>query len=173
MIIDFFGGSGGRSRIRTYDPLIKSQLLYQLSYAPARPEAVVCLGGEARNIRKESWNARDYFLARRDISGAVDFAYLEGFAMNDSTVIDEVLALFREQAALWTPMLDKSHPGWSDAVHTVKGAARGVGAFQLGDVCEAAEAGTKSLGDVRNALDAALMDIAAYAHERALRSLKG
>jgi hypothetical protein len=26
--------SGGRSRIRTYDPLIKSQLLYQLSYAP-------------------------------------------------------------------------------------------------------------------------------------------
>ena len=27
-------GSGGRSRIRTYDPLIKSQLLYQLSYAP-------------------------------------------------------------------------------------------------------------------------------------------
>ena len=28
------GGDGGRSRIRTYDPLIKSQLLYQLSYAP-------------------------------------------------------------------------------------------------------------------------------------------
>ncbi len=27
-------GFGGRSRIRTYDPLIKSQLLYQLSYAP-------------------------------------------------------------------------------------------------------------------------------------------
>ena len=25
---------GGRSRTRTYDPLIKSQLLYQLSYAP-------------------------------------------------------------------------------------------------------------------------------------------
>ena len=26
---------GGRTRIRTLDPLIKSQLLYQLSYAPA------------------------------------------------------------------------------------------------------------------------------------------
>jgi hypothetical protein len=25
---------GGRSRTRTYDPLIKSQLLYHLSYAP-------------------------------------------------------------------------------------------------------------------------------------------
>ncbi len=30
---------GGRSRIRTYDPLIKSQLLYQLSYAPAERSA--------------------------------------------------------------------------------------------------------------------------------------
>jgi hypothetical protein len=28
---------GGRTRIRTLDPLIKSQLLYQLSYAPDRP----------------------------------------------------------------------------------------------------------------------------------------
>jgi hypothetical protein len=26
---------GGRTRTRTLDPLIKSQLLYQLSYAPA------------------------------------------------------------------------------------------------------------------------------------------
>src|SRR3981081_920831 len=32
-------GHGGRSRARTYDPLIKSQLLYQLSYAPHWPEA--------------------------------------------------------------------------------------------------------------------------------------
>ncbi len=29
---------GGRTRARTWDPLIKSQLLYQLSYAPHRPE---------------------------------------------------------------------------------------------------------------------------------------
>jgi hypothetical protein len=27
---------GGRSRTRTYDPLIKSQLLYHLSYAPGQ-----------------------------------------------------------------------------------------------------------------------------------------
>ena len=31
-----FDFSGGRTRIRTLDPLIKSQLLYQLSYAPLR-----------------------------------------------------------------------------------------------------------------------------------------
>jgi hypothetical protein len=28
---------GGRTRTRTWDPLIKSQLLYQLSYAPGLP----------------------------------------------------------------------------------------------------------------------------------------
>jgi hypothetical protein len=28
---------GGRTRTRTWDPLIKSQLLYQLSYAPGMP----------------------------------------------------------------------------------------------------------------------------------------
>jgi chemotaxis protein histidine kinase CheA len=103
----------------------------------------------------------------------VDFAYLEGFAAGDFGVIDEVLALFREQAALWTPMLDPAHPGWKDAVHTVKGAARGVGAFALGEVCERCEAGEVGLDAVKSALDVALMDIAAYAHERALRSLKG
>ena len=29
-----FDSCGGRTRTRTWDPLIKSQLLYQLSYAP-------------------------------------------------------------------------------------------------------------------------------------------
>jgi hypothetical protein len=33
-MVDFVGG---RTRTRTWDPLIKSQLLYQLSYAPETP----------------------------------------------------------------------------------------------------------------------------------------
>jgi len=70
-------------------------------------------------------------------------------------------------------MLRPDQEGWRDAVHTLKGAARGVGANALGDVCEACEAqGAGGLPSVRNALDAALSDIAAYAHERALASLK-
>ena len=34
-----FDRIGGRTRARTWDPLIKSQLLYQLSYAPGMPPA--------------------------------------------------------------------------------------------------------------------------------------
>ncbi|HEY3797737.1 MAG TPA: Hpt domain-containing protein [Caulobacteraceae bacterium] len=112
-------------------------------------------------------------MARRDITGAVDFAYLEGFAAGDEAVVDEVLALFREQAAIWSAMLSPEHDGWRDAVHTIKGAARGVGAFALGDACEACEAaGPGALPRVLDAMQVALADIAAYAHERALVSLK-
>jgi HPt (histidine-containing phosphotransfer) domain-containing protein len=121
-------------------------------------------------------------MARRDLTGAVDFSYLEGYAANDQAVIDEVLALFREQAALWMRLMDPAAPGdtWRDAAHTIKGAALGVGAKDLAEACAAAEqaAGlgaverTLRLERVRNALDAALADIAAYAHEQALKSLR-
>ncbi len=113
-------------------------------------------------------------MSKRDLTGAVDFAYLERFALDDRQVIDEVLSLFREQAAIWAPMLDASVDGWRDAVHTIKGAARGVGAFALGEACDHAEAvGAGALPAVHAALDAAVFDVAAYAHEQALRSLRG
>ena len=112
-------------------------------------------------------------MARRDITGVVDFAHLESFAAGDTQLIDEVLGLFREQSAIWGAMLSPEHDGWRDAVHTLKGAARGIGAFELGNTCEACEAtGPSRLASVRDALDAALQDIAAYVHEGALRSLR-
>ena len=118
-------------------------------------------------------------MARRDITGAVDFSYLETYAAGDMAVVDEVLELFREQAAVWTPLLDVGAEGWGDAVHSLKGTSRGVGAFALADACQAAEApgideGARAarLAAVRDALDAALADIAAYAHERALQGLR-
>lgn len=113
-------------------------------------------------------------MARRDITGAVDFAYLEDYAAGDRGVIEEVLALFREQASIWSPMLDPQGEAWRDAVHTIKGAARGIGAFALGDVCERAELqGESGLDRVRTALDAALFDVAAYAHELELQRIRG
>ena len=113
-------------------------------------------------------------MARRDITGAVDFPYLEGFAAGDAGVIEEVLNLFREQAQIWSRMLEPGNAGWRDAVHTIKGAARGIGANALADTCERAEAsGEGALPAIHAALDAALLDIAAYQHEQMLRSLKG
>ena len=121
-------------------------------------------------------------MARRDLTGAVDFAHLERYAAGDQSLIDEVLGLFREQAEIWVRLLDPTEPAdaWRDAAHSLKGSALGIGAFALADECEAAEHSqstdvgerTVLLGYVRTALDAALSDIAAYAHERSLQSLK-
>lgn len=116
-------------------------------------------------------------MARRDLSGAVDFAYLETYAGNDDGVIEEVLNLFREQATLWSPMLDVRHSGWRDAAHTVKGAAAGIGARELAETCSSAEQSAPdlaapALSRVKDALDLALADVAAYQHERMLQSLR-
>ncbi len=112
-------------------------------------------------------------MARRDLTGAVDFAYLESYAADDLVVVQEVLELFRQQAGLWAPLLTPGGDGWRDAVHTIKGTARGIGARDLAQVCEEAEvAGEGRLAAVRDALDLALADVAAYVHELMLQSLK-
>jgi HPt (histidine-containing phosphotransfer) domain-containing protein len=121
-------------------------------------------------------------MARRDLTGAVDFAHLEAYAAHDGDVIDEVLAIFREQTTIWIRLLDPNGPEavWRDGAHTLKGASLGVGAFALAETCAEAEQGAALnagqravlLGRVHDALDAALADIAAYAHERALNGLK-
>jgi len=96
-------------------------------------------------------------------SQAVDFGYLETFAAGDRTVIFEVLALFLQQARRLKPSLDAGDPGWRDAVHTLKGSARGIGAHALGEVCARAESeGEGALPAVRAALGAAVAEIEAY-----------
>lgn len=117
-------------------------------------------------------------MARRDLSGAVDFGVLESMTGGDDTISDEVLGLFAQQAAMWEPMLDVREEGWRDAAHTIRGAAAGIGAGGLAQACQAAETAEKAdapplLERVRDALEVALGDVAAYRHELMLRSLKG
>jgi len=112
-------------------------------------------------------------VARRDLTGAVDFGYLETYAGGDYALVEEVLGIFRQQQAIWAPMLDASNVGWRDAVHTLKGSARGIGANALAVACEAAEEqGEGALPGVLDALDGAVADVAAYLHELALQSLR-
>jgi HPt (histidine-containing phosphotransfer) domain-containing protein len=117
-------------------------------------------------------------MARRDLSGAVDFAVLEATTGGDDGISEEVLGLFVQQAALWSPMLDVREEGWRDGVHTLRGAAAGIGAGALAAACAAAEAADKAeaaplLERVRDALETALADVAAWRHELMLRSLRG
>ncbi len=120
-------------------------------------------------------------MATRDLTGAVDFPYLEAYAAHDAGLIEEVLSLFEEQARLWMRLLDPDDPvGWRDGAHTLKGASAGVGAVTLSAVCGEAEASAAQSSEIRSAilerlkteLDKVLHDIAAYRHALALKSLR-
>ena len=117
-------------------------------------------------------------MARRDLTGAVDFTVLDRTTGGDDAVSDEILGLFVQQAEMWSPMLDVREEGWRDAVHTIRGAASGIGALALASACAEAEAADKAiaparLDDVKDALTQALSDVAAWRHELMLRSLRG
>lgn len=116
-------------------------------------------------------------MAMRDITGAVDFAYLESYLQNDEGLIEEILRLFQSQCELWGPLLTLSHEGWRDAAHTLKGAAAGIGANALSALAAEAEKCDISVAEgclirVKDALDLALMDVAAYVHALSLKGLK-
>jgi hypothetical protein len=121
-------------------------------------------------------------MARRDITGAVDFDYLSTFTAGDQEIVAEVLDLFDEQAALWMRLLDPTgDPGaWRDGAHTLKGSALGIGARGVAEVCNEAETGWEEPPAVKAALKArldhalnlALADIAAWRHERLLQGLR-
>lgn len=122
-------------------------------------------------------------MARRDLSGAIDFAHLDAYTGADPDLTEEVLSIFVEQSSLWMRLLAPNAPAtsWRDAAHTMKGAALGIGAKALAQACGEAEVQAEGspalraalLDPLQSALDAVLSDIAAWRHELALRSLKG
>ena len=84
-------------------------------------------------------------MALRDLTGAVDFAVLDAMTGGDAAIDEEVLGLFVDQAALWSSLLDPRSEGWRDGVHTIRGAAAGIGARDLAAVCAEAEAVDQTL----------------------------
>lgn len=71
----------------------------------------------------------------------LDLDHLEQYVAGDRSLRDEILTIFMEQAERLRSQLDHSadDEAWRDVVHAMKGSARGVGAWALGDLCEEAE----------------------------------
>lgn len=77
----------------------------------------------------------------RVMTTMIDIDQLNLMTGGDPDLALEVLTIFRGQADLWRPLLDaRVEPGqWADACHTIKGAARAVGADALAKACEKSE----------------------------------
>ena len=75
---------------------------------------------------------------------AVDLAHLARYTGGDAALNAEILRLFDNQASELVERLKaildaRDAKSWKMAIHTLKGAARGIGAFSLGDAAAAAE----------------------------------
>jgi HPt (histidine-containing phosphotransfer) domain-containing protein len=75
---------------------------------------------------------------------AVDIAHLSRYTGGDEVLNAEVLQLFDQQitemvAKLQSILDAQDAKSWKQVTHTLKGAARGVGAFEFADAAAAAE----------------------------------
>ncbi|MGQ0532356.1 MAG: Hpt domain-containing protein [Caulobacteraceae bacterium] len=99
----------------------------------------------------------------------LDRAHFDHMTGADRALQIEVLGLFRTQVEGWNAAM-ASDAGWREAVHTLKGSARGIGLNLLAAACEAAETaedGEAALADVRVALKQALEALEQFAAEAA------
>ncbi len=71
----------------------------------------------------------------------IDAGHLNQYICGDQALLYEILTIFIEQAHGWAGRFDPTmtDAAWHDAAHALKGASRGVGAWALGDLAEAAE----------------------------------
>lgn len=74
-------------------------------------------------------------------TSAIDFEHLRTYTGGDTAVEQEILGVFIQQADIWVRMLQSSDDdkAWVDAAHSLKGSARGVGAWRVAEICEQAE----------------------------------
>ncbi|PLX45316.1 MAG: Hpt domain-containing protein [Hyphomicrobiales bacterium] len=71
----------------------------------------------------------------------VDLVHLSRFTMGNRDLEREVLSLFRKQSALFIDRMRQAEDdqAWREAAHTMKGSARGIGAWAVGDAAQDAE----------------------------------
>lgn len=70
-----------------------------------------------------------------------DTAHLARYTGGDAALTEELVSLMCEQARRCIGQMRNAgdEAAWCTATHTLKGAARGVGAFALADLCDLAE----------------------------------
>jgi HPt (histidine-containing phosphotransfer) domain-containing protein len=95
----------------------------------------------------------------------VDLVHLSRFTLGDEKLEREVLQLFRVQTRIYLDRLEGAADGksWRLAAHTIKGSARGIGAWAVASAAQSAEelgdapaGGSAALKKLRAAIEAAI-----------------
>jgi HPt (histidine-containing phosphotransfer) domain-containing protein len=100
--------------------------------------------------------------SRASLERPIDLVHLARMTLGDRGLEREVLALFDRQATVLMSRMRAASPGAVTSVaHTLKGSARGVGAWRVAAAAEAVEVAASGEGD----LSAAITRLAAVAEE--------
>jgi HPt (histidine-containing phosphotransfer) domain-containing protein len=100
--------------------------------------------------------------SRASLERPIDLVHLARMTLGDRGLEREVLALFDRQATVLLSRMRAASPGSVTTVaHTLKGSARGVGAWRVAAAAEAVELAASGEGD----LSAAITRLAACADE--------
>jgi HPt (histidine-containing phosphotransfer) domain-containing protein len=100
--------------------------------------------------------------SRASLERPIDLVHLSRMTLGDRGLEREVLALFDRQATVLVSRMRSAAPGSVTMVaHTLKGSARGVGAWRVAAAAEAVEVAAAGDGD----LSAAITRLAAVAEE--------
>ena len=106
--------------------------------------------------------AEEQSSSRASLERPIDLVHLSRMTLGDRGLEREVLALFDRQATVLVSRMRSASPGSVTTVaHTLKGSARGVGAWRVAAAAEAVEHAASGEGD----LSAAITRLAAMAEE--------
>jgi len=106
--------------------------------------------------------AEGYSQSRALLERPIDLVHLARMTLGDRGLEREVLALFDRQTTVLVSRMRAASPGTVTTVaHTLKGSARGVGAWRVAAAAEAVELAASGEGD----LSAAITRLAAVADE--------
>jgi HPt (histidine-containing phosphotransfer) domain-containing protein len=85
----------------------------------------------------------------------IDLVHLSRMTFGDRSLEREVLALFDRQAAILVARMEGAAPGCvTTLAHTLKGSARGIGAWRVARAAEALEAGGEGEASLAEAVAA-------------------
>ena len=104
-------------------------------------------------------------VADKMVNRPIDLVHLSHYTLGDSTLEREILQLFRAQSRIYLDRLrDSDSKGdWFEAAHTIKGSARGIGAWQVAEFAEAAEMSKAGKSkSVLAALETSINEVNAY-----------
>jgi HPt (histidine-containing phosphotransfer) domain-containing protein len=94
--------------------------------------------------------------------GVLDEHHLREMTLGDQSLEREVLQVFARQITLILKRMTRAEPGHAAAAaHTLKGSARGLGAWHVAEAAERVEQAATGLGDLGDAI--VELDIAASA----------